>query len=264
MGIFTQPDPSGAARRNPQGLNRYSYVLNNPLRFTDPTGLQEDDWQEPDGTSPEGGLPDAELDGPPEDAVDAAVMDVISDQPNWFDLGWQWEFRASHGGAGPTAGDYLDRHATMAEASGMGGEVAAGEPAPVGTWSVGVGEALFAGVGVKGSVELGIDVHGNVGLLISLGGGGYSTVGGGWGGLVSWTDAPSLNDLAGWSMQAGGSAGQGVVVGGEFVEGRGYTGWTFGAGPGLREPLLPWEVHGTVEHTWIPIQFNPKAFFDKR
>jgi hypothetical protein len=28
--------PSGPA--NPQALNRYSYVLNNPLRYTDPTG----------------------------------------------------------------------------------------------------------------------------------------------------------------------------------------------------------------------------------
>ena len=36
LGRFIQPDtitPGG-----PQGLNRYSYVLNNPMRFSDPTG----------------------------------------------------------------------------------------------------------------------------------------------------------------------------------------------------------------------------------
>lgn len=37
---FTQPDPVIADVYNPQMLNRYSYVLNNPLRYTDPTGNQ--------------------------------------------------------------------------------------------------------------------------------------------------------------------------------------------------------------------------------
>jgi len=33
------------APQNPQSLDRYSYVLNNPLRYTDPTGLlTEDEW----------------------------------------------------------------------------------------------------------------------------------------------------------------------------------------------------------------------------
>ncbi|QHN03181.1 RHS repeat-associated core domain-containing protein [Granulicella sp. WH15] len=41
MGRFMSPDPSGllyADMRNPQSLNLYSYVLNNPLIYTDPTG----------------------------------------------------------------------------------------------------------------------------------------------------------------------------------------------------------------------------------
>jgi RHS repeat-associated protein len=42
-GRFTSPDPLlGSARiENPQTLNRYVYVLNNPLVLTDPTGLWE-------------------------------------------------------------------------------------------------------------------------------------------------------------------------------------------------------------------------------
>jgi RHS repeat-associated protein len=51
MGRFSSPDPSGLAYAdftNPQSLNLYSYVLNNPLRFVDPTGLYCA-WE--DGTS---------------------------------------------------------------------------------------------------------------------------------------------------------------------------------------------------------------------
>jgi RHS repeat-associated protein len=43
MGRFLSVDPVlhlGFALRNPQSWNRHTYVLNNPLRFTDPTGRQ--------------------------------------------------------------------------------------------------------------------------------------------------------------------------------------------------------------------------------
>lgn len=41
-GQFTQPDPSSAPDpARPQTLNRYSYVLNNPIRLADPTGFQD-------------------------------------------------------------------------------------------------------------------------------------------------------------------------------------------------------------------------------
>ena len=40
QGRFSSPDPLAGYRMNPQSLNRYSYVLNNPERFVDPFGLQ--------------------------------------------------------------------------------------------------------------------------------------------------------------------------------------------------------------------------------
>jgi RHS repeat-associated protein len=41
QGRFTSPDPMMASAKvsNPQSWNRYTYGFNNPLRFTDPTGM---------------------------------------------------------------------------------------------------------------------------------------------------------------------------------------------------------------------------------
>ena len=49
MGRFTTVDPLGASARvvNPQTFNRYTYVLNNPLRYVDPDGMKEKDaWDQ--------------------------------------------------------------------------------------------------------------------------------------------------------------------------------------------------------------------------
>ena len=43
LGRFTQPDTIVPEPGNPQALNRYSYVLNNPARYTDPTGMFSQD-----------------------------------------------------------------------------------------------------------------------------------------------------------------------------------------------------------------------------
>lgn len=43
QGRFISVDPLGGGIKNPQSLNRYVYVLNNPLRLVDPSGLKEKD-----------------------------------------------------------------------------------------------------------------------------------------------------------------------------------------------------------------------------
>src|SRR5438477_2046578 len=39
MGRFMTPDPLGGHMEDPQTLNKYAYVRNNPTTLTDPTGL---------------------------------------------------------------------------------------------------------------------------------------------------------------------------------------------------------------------------------
>ena len=46
-GRFFSPDPLGGDVSNPQSLNRYAYVMNNPINATDPTGLC-DEFDDPD------------------------------------------------------------------------------------------------------------------------------------------------------------------------------------------------------------------------
>jgi hypothetical protein len=54
-GRFTSPDPLQASARPsaPQSWNRYSYVLNNPLKLVDPTGLADDDPQKKKDEQPQ-------------------------------------------------------------------------------------------------------------------------------------------------------------------------------------------------------------------
>ncbi|MET3109511.1 RHS repeat-associated protein, partial [Oxalobacteraceae bacterium GrIS 1.18] len=48
IGKFLSPDPHVTDPKNGQNYNRYSYVLNNPMNLTDPTGFDHivDDWYE--------------------------------------------------------------------------------------------------------------------------------------------------------------------------------------------------------------------------
>ena len=50
LGRFNSPDQLAGSAGNPQSWNRYAYVLNNPLRFTDPLGLDHCDFLNASGT----------------------------------------------------------------------------------------------------------------------------------------------------------------------------------------------------------------------
>ena len=45
LGRFMSADPFVQAPYNSQSYNRYSYVFNNPLSFTDPSGYECEKWE---------------------------------------------------------------------------------------------------------------------------------------------------------------------------------------------------------------------------
>src|SRR5262249_41565783 len=47
LGRFVSPDPLAGSILDPQSLNRYTYVLDDPIHLTDPTGL--DHWLDANG-----------------------------------------------------------------------------------------------------------------------------------------------------------------------------------------------------------------------
>lgn len=68
QGRFVSPDPLLASRAtgSPQSWNRYSYVLNNPLRYIDPTGLAPaDPLVGSEGTAPGNGATQQQQQTPP-------------------------------------------------------------------------------------------------------------------------------------------------------------------------------------------------------
>ena len=52
MGVFSSPDSLVPNVFDPQALNRYGYVLNNPLRYVDPTGQRYCEGPRPEDCAP--------------------------------------------------------------------------------------------------------------------------------------------------------------------------------------------------------------------
>lgn len=80
LGRFSQPDPIVSSPYGPQSFNRYAYVLNDPLNFIDPTGLQA--CGEDRSCSPE---PDPWLGGNPfQNPTAGFVDDLVIDLFDWL------------------------------------------------------------------------------------------------------------------------------------------------------------------------------------
>jgi hypothetical protein len=126
---------------------------------------------------------------------------------------------------------------------------------PHGTFSINVPSILIGGiVAGRGGVEFAFDNKGNLIIMGGLGGGAIAPGSAGIGAGVKVTNAPSVEKLPGLSVQLGGSGGEVVAVGGEWVffsddEGNKYNGLAVDVGLSGKAPI-PAEVHGTVEYDW--------------
>jgi RHS repeat-associated protein len=117
--------------------------------------------------------------------------------------------------------------------------------------TVGVGVGGTGGGGAAGSFSgmLVVDTKGNFGFVESAGGGGMGGVGGSGGIIIQVTNAKDIYQLKGLSTQTGGSIGEGLTVGIEYIIGDGYTGVNFTFGPG--GGWTPVELHSVAEYAAV-------------
>jgi len=84
IGRFVQADSIVPQPGNPQALNRYSYVLNNPVRYTDPTGrwVFEQTPNDPRITPPAWPYPPMRsVSPPPEPPVLGPALEILAQTP---------------------------------------------------------------------------------------------------------------------------------------------------------------------------------------
>jgi DMSO/TMAO reductase YedYZ molybdopterin-dependent catalytic subunit len=129
-----------------------------------------------------------------------------------------------------------------------------------GTYQAGVGGSAFLGVGVRADLSVAMDNEGDLALLFGIGGGGYTSAGyNKVGPFFTKTNAPSVDNLSGWSVQVGGQIGETASIGYEHIifsnEEQIYHGESVGGGSALMAPF-PGEMHGTFEHTWMLDKLN--------
>ncbi|MCW5857571.1 MAG: RHS repeat-associated core domain-containing protein [Caldilineales bacterium] len=213
IGRFLAADTVVPQPRNPGGLNRYSYVLNNSLKFTDPTGH-------------------ANVCG-----ATNTECDTSSIRPN---------------NVGDTR---LDPSIVV--------DVLVPEDG-----TVSMGGTLMVGAGLMGSISVAIfhiDSEGNIVMFSpSVGGGGIAGAAVEGTGFISVTNAQTVDQLAGWSVNAGGGIGAGLVAGFDQVWFMDYetdtmfTGQVYSAGLGGDVgPFFAAEIHGGFNYSWLgPIRFN--------
>jgi len=99
IGRFVSADTVVQDFKNPQMLNRYSYVLNNPLKYADPTGHWVQGFDNPDDL--EAAIAAGLYSGYEKDAAETFVG-LMEKDPNfkeaaqqYFDNKTQWEFKSS-------------------------------------------------------------------------------------------------------------------------------------------------------------------------
>jgi len=243
------PGPS-----NPQTLNRYSYVQNNPTGRIDPTGHYDvvpgDDpyWNNTGsgGTQNYVYLPIISNQSPPtlsrypSAAFPRKPVPVVPQPTSWLDTARRVTPVAK--AATKDLWDCLFGSCALSIADWTG--------------SIDIG-GLAAPVGVAGRItgSVAMDSQSGLGLVFTLGAGGSTpTVAGGIG--ATFTNAPDVNKLAGDSVQIGGSvaAGIGVFAEGVFFKDSDTDHQYYElsvSGVGAFPNLIPGSIHATVERSWV-------------
>jgi len=141
----------------------------------------------------------------------------------------------------------------------------AGLPLPEQAVSVDMGYLLGGGGAVRGSLSLAADAHGDIAILANGGAGGASPIESA--GLnLTVTNAPSVDDLAGPSVQLGGQLGEVTALTSEVTmftdrDGKPRLGISVGGAATLPDGV-PVAIYGTAEYTKILMKFSTGDIID--
>jgi len=224
LGRFAQPDTIVPEPGNPQALNRYSYTLNNPVKFTDPTGHRND---------PGGGAPYS------------CAEDLYCVYLEGHELaGWP---------VGTTQEDIDARYVSILVPEE--GTVSFGVNLMGGAGLMGSSSLAFFHVDSEGNVVLISPSFGGGGIA---GGAGEATL------FLMTTNAENVEQLEGWFINAGagtdllGTIGVDKLWFKDYNTGEEFTGQSYNIGAGIAVAPLPGtEVHGGFGYTWLPpLRFN--------
>jgi RHS repeat-associated protein len=276
QGRWMSPDPYNGSydAGNPQSLNRYSYVLNNPLSMTDPSGQDQvacDDFAitcfDGGGGVGGGGGGDTVTIGTVLQSVDVTTTPLPPiDIPtiwNWITAGIPnlpssggYSAAGSNPAPAPSEGFF---HSRFCSAASDLLNLASATNATVGAGAGGsVGVLAFFGGSLAGGVQAVADPSGNLGIAINVSPGfigfGASAMGGFQG---SVSTSKSIFGLGGWSLSGDLSAGAGPAV--DLGVSRGFSSWlgptqwgattvtaTVGPGIGTRAAV------GSVGYSFVP------------
>jgi RHS repeat-associated protein len=279
QGRWVSPDPAGlnaANPANPQSWNRYAYVMNNPLGYTDPLGL---DYCAPgsqifDGSGSFVGYDDSQCisdDQYGDGTGYAGYIYVGAGDPVNVDSSSSGVAASSFDpfGALSWASNQLSNAATRALTTIKNSVVCPALNATLGTaadathHTVGVGYGGGAGVGLVlgvsggGSLQAVADQQGNYGIAISLQGNpGWGVYGASAnaGYQFMQSNAATIYDLRGWGADASFSIGDEVALGIDYnvaPDGTSSVTTTLGPGVGLR-----YSGSGNASHTWVPLSIH--------
>jgi RHS repeat-associated protein len=258
---WVQPDSIVPEPGNPQALNRYSYVYNSPLNFTDPSGHAAVCMCDGIGI---GGLYRAYYSGSYGQAAKADAR-LHQQLERFFEANTSYDVSTSalpdhdKAAAALVQADVISGQWREANLPGIADAVESFDIGNV-TLQGGFGVSGFVGAGIRGDGSLAIDGQGGIAFTLAFGGGGYSAAGGGVGPYFTVYDAPSVAYLNGWSVQVGGQVGEGASVAAEKIlflgPDRNRYGGTSISGAARLELPWPGEVHATTTHTWVVMSVN--------
>ena len=225
---FIQPDILVPNPGDPQSLKRYSYVRNNPVRFTDPSGHYYIEDKDPPLLNQLFDISDKQVLLPPShpyNPTDQGILVSASTVESWGE-----EITCDVPSVIPDEGTR--------------------------TYSLPVitGGAFF--YGSIAPIQINVSSNGDVLLTGSVEGGGMTIGGASVAATVQQWDTENVYDLLGFYATVGGSGGEGVVAGSEYstfdsngaqYPGGQISGKQFGIGYGFGPPV---EAHLGLGYTW--------------